>query len=66
AGLIMDIASVLNNLKITVLQMDARRLGDGYAVINIVLNTNGKDQLEFVMNKLNGVVGVIDVKRARN
>ena len=45
-------------------QLDARRLGDGYAVVNIVMNTNGKEQLEFVMNKLHSVVGVIDVKRS--
>ena len=60
----MDIAAVLNNLKVAVHQLDARRLGDGYAVINIVMNTNGKEQLEFVMNKLHSVVGVIDVKRS--
>ncbi|MBQ7054809.1 MAG: bifunctional (p)ppGpp synthetase/guanosine-3',5'-bis(diphosphate) 3'-pyrophosphohydrolase, partial [Oscillospiraceae bacterium] len=63
-GLVMDIAAVLNNIKIPVHQLDARRLGDGYAVINIVMNTNGKEQLEFVMNKLHSVTGVIDVKRA--
>ncbi len=63
-GLVMDIAAVLNNIKVAVHQLDARRLGDGYAVINIVMNTNGKEQLEFVMNKLHSVVGVIDVKRS--
>ncbi len=66
SGLIMDIAGVLNNLKLPVLQMDARRLGDGYAIINIVLNINGKEQLEFVMNKLHSVPGIIDVKRSRS
>ncbi len=66
SGLIMDVAGVLNNLKLPVLQMDARRLGDGYAIINIVLNINGKEQLEFVMNKLHSVPGIIDVKRARS
>ncbi len=63
-GLVMDIAAVLNTIKIPVHQIDARRLGDGYAVINIVMNTNGKEQLEFVMNKLHSVTGVIDVKRS--
>ena len=66
SGLIMDIAAVLNNLKLPVLQMDARRLGDGYAIVNIVLNINGKEQLEFVMNKLHSVPGIIDVKRSRS
>ncbi len=63
-GLVMDIAAVLNNIKVAVHQLDARRLGDGYAVVNIVMNTNGKEQLEFVMNKLHSIVGVIDVKRS--
>ena len=65
-GLFMDIATVLNNLKIPVHQMDARRLGDGYAIVNVVMNTNGKEQLEFVMNKLHGVSGTIDIKRSRS
>ncbi|MBQ2841289.1 MAG: bifunctional (p)ppGpp synthetase/guanosine-3',5'-bis(diphosphate) 3'-pyrophosphohydrolase [Oscillospiraceae bacterium] len=64
SGLVMDIATVLNNLKVPVHQLDARRLGDGYAVINVVMNINGKEQLEFIMNKLNGVAGTIDVKRS--
>ncbi len=64
AGLVMDIATVLNNIKIPVHQLDARRLGDGYAVVNVVMNINGKEQLEYIMNKLNGVAGVIDVKRS--
>ncbi len=63
-GLVMDIATELNNLKISVLQLDARRLGDGYAIINIVMNTNGKGQLEFVIKKLHGISGVIDIKRS--
>ena len=65
-GLIMDVAAVINTLKLPVLQMDARRLGDGYAIVNLVLNLKGKEQLEFVMNKLHGVPGIIDVKRSRN
>ena len=64
AGLVMDIVTILNNLKIPVQQLDARILGDGYAIVNIVMNTNGKGQLEFVMNRLHGVAGVIDIKRS--
>ncbi len=66
AGLVMDVATVFNNLKVPISQMDARRLGDGYAVVNVTLNTNGKEQLEFVMSKLHSVEGTIDIKRLRN
>ncbi len=65
-GLFMDIVTVLNNLKIPVHHIDASRLGDGYAIVNVVMNINGKEQLEFVMNKLHAVRGLIDVKRTRN
>ncbi len=65
-GLFMDIVTVLNNLKIPVHQIDARRLGDGYAIVNVVMNINSKEQLEFVMNKLHAVRGLIDVKRTRS
>ncbi|NLG53597.1 MAG: bifunctional (p)ppGpp synthetase/guanosine-3',5'-bis(diphosphate) 3'-pyrophosphohydrolase [Clostridiales bacterium] len=63
-NLLMDIATILSGLKIPVHQMDARALGDGYAVINMVMDVNGTEQLEQVISKLRGVSGTIDIKRS--
>ena len=56
-------ATVLSNLKIPVHLMDARSFEDGYAVMNVVMDLNGVDQLEYVVGKLRGIQGVIDIKR---
>ncbi|MBQ3055256.1 MAG: bifunctional (p)ppGpp synthetase/guanosine-3',5'-bis(diphosphate) 3'-pyrophosphohydrolase [Oscillospiraceae bacterium] len=62
-GLVADIATVLSTIKIPVHQMEARSFGDGYAVVNLTLDVNGMEQLDFILNKLRGVSGVMDVKR---
>ena len=44
-------------------QMDARSFGDGYSVLNLVMDITGTEQLDYVIHKLRGVSGIIDVKR---
>ena len=61
--IVADVATVLSSLKIPVHHMDARSFGDGYAVMNLVMDINGVEQLNFVIGKLRGISGVIDVKR---
>ncbi|MEG2570724.1 MAG: ACT domain-containing protein, partial [Clostridia bacterium] len=60
---VANIATILSTLKIIVHQMDARSFGDGYSVINIVMQVTGTEQLDYVTSKLRGISGVIDVKR---
>ncbi len=62
-GIVADVATALSNLKIPVHLMDARSFEDGYAVMNVVMDLNGVDQLEYVVGKLRGIQGVIDIKR---
>lgn len=61
--LVANVAVVLSQIKIPVHQMEARSFGDGYAVINLTMEVGGMDQLEFIIQKLRGVSGVMDVKR---
>ena len=57
------IFNAASTIKIPVHQMEARSFGDGYAVVNLTLDVNGMEQLDFILNKLRAVPGVMDVKR---
>ncbi|MBE6915814.1 MAG: bifunctional (p)ppGpp synthetase/guanosine-3',5'-bis(diphosphate) 3'-pyrophosphohydrolase [Ruminococcaceae bacterium] len=61
--LVANVAVQLSQIKVPVHQMEARSFGDGYAVINLTMEVGGMDQLEFIIQKLRGVSGVMDVKR---
>lgn len=62
--LVANVATVLSQIKIPVHQMEARSFGDGYAIIQLTMDVGGLEQLEFIIQKLRGVSGVIDVKRS--
>lgn len=62
---VANVATILSGMKVTVHQMDARSFGDGYSVMNLVMDITGTEQLDYVINKLRGISGVIDVKRTR-
>ena len=62
-GLVVDVASVISNMKIPLRSLNARDLGDGYAVVNIGLEVRDLSQLDAIIGKLARVGGVIEVKR---
>lgn len=63
-GIISETLAVFNNLKIPVLEMNAKDLSDGYSIMNVVAQISGKNQFDNLINKLKSVSGVIDVKRS--
>jgi len=63
-GLTLDIAMALSAAKVKVTALSARSLPDGHATINIVVEVKDKDELNFVINKLNNIPGVYYVARA--
>lgn len=63
-GIMSETLAVFNNLKIAVLEMNAKDLSDGYSIMNITAQISGKNQFDNLINKLKAVNGVIDVKRS--
>ncbi|SMC54578.1 RelA/SpoT family protein [Papillibacter cinnamivorans] len=63
-GLVMDIATILSTAKVKVPSLSAHEVGEGFAVISIVLEIQDVEQLDTVMRKLNQIQSVIEVKRA--
>ena len=63
-GLTLDVAMALSAAKVKVTALSARSMPDGHATINIVVEVKDKDELNFVINKLNNIPGVYYVARA--
>ena len=61
-GLVMDIATVMNALNTKVRSLNARDTGDKRIVV-ITLETKGLDELKSVINRLQGISGVVEVNR---
>ena len=62
-GLVLDVATTLSAMKVTMKSLSARDLGDGYAVADIILEARDKQQLTEILNKLTRIKGVITVER---
>ena len=58
----MDIATVMNALNTKVRSINARDTGDKSIVV-ITLETKGLDELKTVINRLQGISGVVEVNR---
>ena len=59
-----EMVMALSAAKVKVTALSARSLPDGHAAINIVAEVKNKDELNFVINKLNNIQGVYYVARA--
>lgn len=63
AGFLSDVMAVLVEMKISANWVTARGKKDGGAVIEMVLEMKGLEQLEHIINKLRRVKDVYDVRR---
>ena len=61
-GLVMGIATILNALNTKVRSINARDTGDKSIVV-ITLETKGLDELKSVINRIQGISGVVEVNR---
>ena len=63
-GLTLDIAMALSSAKVKLSSLSARSLPDGYASVALALEVKDTHELTGVINKLNQISGVYQVKRA--
>lgn len=66
AGLIMDVATVLNSLNSKVRGLNARDVGNGQSTASVTLEIKDLDELRNIINKLGTIKGVIEVRRNGN
>ena len=63
-GLTLDVAMAVSAAKIKMTSLMARSQPDGYASVLLSLEVKNRDELNMVINKLNQIPGVYQVKRA--
>ena len=63
-GLTLDVAMALSATKVKVTSLSAKAMPDGYAVITVAVEVKDRAELNAVMNKLNQIQSVYQVKRA--
>ena len=62
-SLIVDVSTVLSATKTRVLSLNARSTPDGFALLDLGIEVDGRDQLKTVMNRLEQIQGVMKVTR---
>jgi GTP pyrophosphokinase len=64
AGIVVDVASVLNTLNVKISSFNARDTGGGKAFVTIDVGVRNRDELISALAKLMSVPGVTDVRRS--
>jgi guanosine-3',5'-bis(diphosphate) 3'-pyrophosphohydrolase len=64
SGLIMDVATALNALKLEIASISARSQSDGTAIINLSLTVRNRDELGAAIARISSVSGVREIKRS--
>jgi len=64
-NLFLDVAAALSAAQVRVDSLSAKGMPDGFAVITALLQVRSRDEVNTVMRKLNGINGVMDVRRSK-
>ena len=62
-GLFIDVATLITNMRIPMISIDAKKDNDGAAVIHLCVEVNNVEALQMLLNKLRQVKNVTEVKR---
>ena len=65
-GLLFEIMAELSNLKVSVSAVNARVTKDEVSIIEISIGITNSDQIVTIMNKLNKISGVFEIKRTNH
>jgi GTP pyrophosphokinase len=62
SGIVMDVATILNGLKIKMTSLSAKDMG-AITTVSIVIEVKNRDDLNQAIARLSGVTGVLEIKR---
>ncbi len=63
-GIVYEITGVIADLKISLLAINARELKDGLCVVNVTVEINSKEHMDYMMKKIRNLEGVASVSRS--
>ncbi len=62
-GLLAEVAGAISDLKILITGINSKSTKDNVVIINLSMEINSKNELDFVSKKLSNISGVFNVKR---
>ncbi len=65
-GMMMKISTVIAEMQMNCVSVNARRTKDGMSVMMLGVEIHSSDELQKVMNRISGIPGVTDVTRTTN
>ena len=63
AGLVVDIATILNSMHIKMTSFSAKEIENGVAFVSVIVEVRGRNELVDAMARLMSVSGVTEVRR---
>ncbi len=65
-GILIDVASLISNMKIAITNISGKKERDGMCLISVSVEVSDTDMLDSLIQKLHNVKGVEEVSRAKN
>lgn len=62
-GLLADVTIALSSMRIFIHTLNSREISNGQAVVTTTIDINNKEHLEFVINRLRNIKGIISISR---
>jgi len=62
--LLLQVANLINDMRISMKSINARTTRDAYQIIDLVIEITDKEQLEVIINKMRQLDNVVEVSRA--
>ncbi len=62
-GLLADVTIALSSMRIFIHTLNSREISNGQAVVTATIDINNKEHLDFVINRLRSIKGVISISR---
>ncbi len=64
SGIVMDIATILNALKIRMTSLTAKDVAGGITTVAVVIEVKNRDELTGAINRLSSLPGLLEINRA--
>ena len=63
SGIVMDIATILNSMKIRMTSLAAKDVAGGITTVSVVIEVKSRDELAAAMSRLSALSGLLEIKR---
>ena len=63
SGIVMDIATILNSMKVRMTSLSAKDVAGGITNVSVVIEVKNRDELAAAMSRLSALSGLLEIKR---